>query len=342
MHQTESEMRPRMFFMERPRWRALSDEQISLIHESRIKDLENIRLVSLYSILPLILLSFGGGYFLATFMLRPLEKLNNEIKIKEMENLGERILFDDNGDEISELIKSFNLMSAKLSIAFESQKQFVENASHEIKTPLSIIQANLDTVLQNRKVPKEELKKLLENSKKQISLMDNLTENLLLLSHMSSKARVQMEDLDVPSLINNTVNVFEEKAKEKNIKIVFKSTGSEFKMRGNALLLERAFGNIVENSIKYSGGSRISVLLEKEKDIVSIQISDNGKGISKKHREKVFERFYRVDRGRSRKEGGSGLGLAISKEIIERHGGEIFLDEECIKGIKFKIIFKES
>ncbi len=324
-----------MFHLDRPRWGSLQQEERELIRESRMKDLENIRVVSTYSIFPLILLSFIGGYFLATVMLKPLEKLNSEIRKKEADNLGNPIDFIDNGDEISELIKSFNAMVLKLSKAFESQKQFVENASHEIKTPLTIIQANLDTVLENKKVSKEELEKLLNSSKKQIFLMDNLTEDLLLLSHMTSNVDFKKEKIEVEELINSVINLFEGNSKKKDMSIAFKNQSKSVKIKGNKVLLERALKNIIENSIKYSGGDRVNIFSQiKGKDLF-VNISDNGKGIAKEEKDKIFERFYRIDKGRSRKEGGSGLGLAITKEIIERHKGSVSLDSKYRNGAKF-------
>jgi signal transduction histidine kinase len=322
----------------RPRFRNMSEEQRILVMESRTQDLENIRLVSLYSVFPLIVLSFGGGYLLSTLMLRPLGKLNAEIRKKELNNLDEEIVFEDRGDEISELIKGFNLMSRRLGKSFESQKQFVENASHEMKTPLAVIQANLDTALGEGKISRKELNILLQNSKSQISLMDNLMEDLFLLSHMTSNASIKMEEIEVFDLIHNVVDMLESLSREKGFEIILKSHVNGTEIKGNRILLERALSNIVENSIKYSKGDRIRIVVERDKRNVLIYVIDNGKGIPAKYQRDIFQRFFRIDKGRSRKEGGSGLGLAITKEIVERHGGNISLDCKYNKGSKFKIV----
>jgi len=157
---------------DRPAFRNLSEEQIELIMESRLADLNNIRTITLYSIAPLVLLSFVGGYSIASLGLRPLEDLNDQMKNKSTKNLGEEILFEDNGDEMSQLIKSFNRMSRRLNKSFEAQKEFVENASHELKTPLAVIQANLDTALEDGDISKEELIALLKSSKENVKFMD--------------------------------------------------------------------------------------------------------------------------------------------------------------------------
>ena len=304
--------------VDRPRWRALSEEQRNLVMESRLEDLENIRRVSVYMVIPLVLLSFGGGYLIAGLMLRPLTKLNEEIRKKEASTLDEEIQFEDKGDEISELIKSFNRMSNRLGKTFKSQKQFVENASHELKTPLSVIQANLDTVLEDEKVSKKELKELLLNSKKQVEIMDSLTEDLLLISMMSSDVEIEKDIVNINELIEGVVKDLEILAKDMGIDINVEKMG-DIKIQGNRILLSRAISNIVENGIRYSKGSRIKIGVVKKNKTLKIFVEDNGVGIPKGREVEIFERFNRLDKGRSRKDGGTGLGLSIAKDIVKLH-----------------------
>jgi len=337
----EEDMHGRMFLIERidrPRLRTLSEEQRTIVMESRMKDLENIRTISIYMVIPLVLMSFGGGYILASVMLKPLSDLNEEVQKKEAQNLNEEIAFEDNGDEISELIKSFNRMSNRLNKSFESQKQFVENASHELKTPLSVIQANIDTVSEKKKVSDKELKKLLTNSKQQINFMSDLTEDLLLLSSVSTpKFYIEMKNVDVTKIIKSTVNTLEDRAKEKGFELVTKELKERHLVKGNRVILERAFTNIIDNSIKYSGGSKIMISIKDDKKDVVISFKDDGKGIPSDKAKDIFDRFYRLDKGRSRKEGGSGLGLAITKEIIKRHEGEVYVNTKYKEGAEFII-----
>jgi signal transduction histidine kinase len=327
--------------VDRPRWRALSEEQRDLVMESRLEDLENIRRVSIYMVIPLVLLSFGGGYVIAGFMLRPLEKLNEEIKRKEANTLDKEIQFEDKGDEISELIKSFNRMSGRLGKSFESQKQFVENASHELKTPLSVIQANLDTVLDDEKITEKELKELLTNSKKQVKVMDELTEDLLLLSMISSDVKIKKENIDVGKLIKDVVKDLKTLSEDSGIDIKIGKI-NDIKIEGNRVLLSRAISNIIENGIRYSKGSMVSIDVKKEKDVFKILIEDDGVGIPEKRREEIFERFNRLDKGRSRKEGGSGLGLSIARDITKVHDGLLYVDPKYSKGARFVFEFKLS
>lgn len=337
----EEDMQGRGFLIERidrPRLRSLSEEQRIIVMESRMEDLENIRVISIYMVLPLVLMSFGGGYLMASIMLRPLSDLKDEVQKKEAQNLNEEIVFEDNGDEISELIKSFNRMSNRLSKSFESQKQFVENASHELKTPLSVIQANIDTILNDKEIPKKKLKKLVGNSKKQISFMNDLIEDLLLLSAIStSKFNIEFEEIDISKVIRVSTNVLAEKIKEKDLELEIKEQGGNYLTKGNKVLLERAFSNILDNSLKYSKGKSIVVGISSNSEDIKISFKDDGKGVAKTKVMEIFERFYRLDKGRSRKDGGSGLGLAITKEIVERHGGQVYVNTKYSKGAEFII-----
>jgi signal transduction histidine kinase len=322
---------------ERPKYRNLTEEQIDLITEARLADLNTIKTVTLYSIVPLIFLSFLGGYGIASFSLKPLEDLSKKMKEKSTENLGEEIQFIDNQDEISELIKSFNRMSRRLNKSFEAQQEFVENASHELKTPLSIIQANLDTALEDKEINEEELRGLLESSKESIHFMNQLTEDLLLLSILDQK--VQTERIEIIEILEKCVKNISSLFPKSKTEIIKNFPNKEVYTKGNSILLERAIMNILENSVKYSEADMIEISLKKKRKRVQIIIKDNGVGIPTEQVEKVFERFYRVDKSRSRDTGGAGLGLSITKTIINKFDGEISLESERGEGVKFTISF---
>lgn len=325
---------------QKPMFKNLTEDQTELIMESRLADLNNIRIITLYSIAPLILLSFAGGYSIASLGLKPLEDLNKEVRNKSTENLGQEIEFIDKGDEISQLIKSFNRMSRRLNKSFEAQKEFVENASHELKTPLAVIQANLDTALEDGDISKKELIELLKSSKENVKFMDKLTEDLLLLSVLEHK--LTSEKINLNRLLKSLVNEAESIKNGEKIDINFSDKCSKCILKGNEVLLKRSFMNILENAIKYSGASKIDIKLEKRKGKVKISIQDNGKGISKEHINRIFDRFYRVDKSRSRKTGGSGLGLSITKKIVERYGGKIVVKSKENNGTKFIFTFYKA
>ncbi len=298
----------------------LNEEKKELLRESRQNDLENIRLISMYAMIPFVILSFGGGYLIADNSLKPLEKLNDEMKNKSTKNLGEKIEFEDKGDEISEVIQSFNDMSEQLGRSFEAQKEFVENASHELKTPLAVIQANVDSILANSKIPQKDLFNMLDDSKKSIIFMNKLTEDLLLLSLVD--VDFEKKELNLRNLLDDAVTDAKRLVDGKGFKISF-NDGHDINVLGNDVLLKRAFQNLIENSIKYSQGKNLNIDLKKNKRDILITFKDDGVGVPQEKQNRIFERFYRVDKSRSRKTGGSGLGLAITKEIIEKHNGTI-------------------
>lgn len=325
---------PRMVVFDNPAIINLNEEKAELLKSSRENDLENIRLISIYSILPFVVLSFVGGYLIADNSLKPLERLNDEMKKKSAKNLGEKINFVDNGDEISELIKSFNDMSEQLSRSFEAQKEFVENASHELKTPLAIIQANVDSILADSKIDKKELMSMLEDSRSSILFMNKLTEDLLLLSLVD--VDFERENLNIRRVLEEAVTDARKLVDGEKFEIVL-NDGEGIDVKGNMVLLKRAFQNLIENSIKYSKGKKLIVDIEKKDGDIKLVFKDDGVGVPKDKQERIFDRFYRVDKSRSRKTGGSGLGLAITKEIIEKHNGTIkYVDG---KGATFEVNF---
>lgn len=307
-----------------PRLRDLTEESRELIIESRNQDLRTIREISILSFVPLTILSFGGGYLIADQMLRPLKKLNTTMSTITSEQLKTKIEFEDTGDEISELIENFNDMIGRLNASFDSQRQFVENASHELKTPLAVIHTNLEAALSESKLTKEEIRELLEAALSSSKFMQKLLDDLLLLAILNE--RIEKKKQDLKNIVSNSISQINSLAKEKKIRIEMREPKSPLKIKGNAVLLQRAFMNLIENGIKYSPrNSTVSIKLYSTKQSVKVSITDSGEGIPREHRKLIFERFYRIDKSRSRKTGGTGLGLSISKDVIESHGGNLTL-----------------
>ncbi len=333
-----NESRPfRPLFSPRPApMQQITEEELGLITRSRLEDLENIRLISIYSVLPLTLLSFLGGYLIAFKMLKPIEQLDREMSDKNADNLDTPIPFKDNGDEISSLYHQFNNLSLRVSKSFKSQSEFIENASHEIKTPLAVIQSNLEMALDEKDISKKELNALISESKKSVSFMNRLTEDLLLFSLIDSE--IDMKEINLSALLNESKNLVISLVNGSGFQINI-DCPNNITLKGNKSLLIRAFQNIIENSIKYSDGTKLDIKVKEEDKKIYITLKDNGKGISKEYCEDIFSRFYRIDKSRSRKSGGSGLGLAITKEVIERHNGKVKCISDKGKGCEFQILF---
>jgi signal transduction histidine kinase len=322
--------------MMREKWEEMTESQREAIREIRTEDLIKVRVISLYSFIPLTFFSFFGGYFIAGQMLRPLKKLNTRMSQMNADNLHKRIAFEDTEDEISDLIRNFNKMTSRLNQAFENQKQFVENASHELKTPLTIVHTNIESAVADNKVTKKEQKELLETSLRSVKFMDKLTEDLLLLSLLENQ--IKRTNFNLQSTTKNIVKQLSKIAKKKNIRIELDINSQKSTFKGNKELIQRSIMNIIENAMKYSPkNSTIHVSLEQKRNTYSIKIKDAGEGISKKDQKRIFDRFYRVDKSRSRKTGGSGLGLSITKKIIELHKGTITVNSKPKKGTTFTI-----
>ncbi|MEA3356847.1 MAG: HAMP domain-containing sensor histidine kinase [Patescibacteria group bacterium] len=308
------------------RWEDLDYDKKELVMEYRKNDLGMIRRISVLSFIPLTILSFGGGYVIAGQMLKPLKKLNTAVSEVTVKNLAKEIPYEKNGDEISDLIGSFNKMILRLNSSFELQKQFVGDASHELKTPLAIIQTNLDSALVDKSISKKEMTALIKTSLKSTKFMNNLIEDLLLLAILEN--HIEKEKMSVSEIVKDSVAQLRILARKKKIRIAYvpcKDSKNLF-INGNSVLVQQAIINIIENAVKYSpAGSQIKVSLTSGSRNVIVDVEDCGVGIPTGESKKIFERFYRIDKSRSRQSGGSGLGLAITKKIVEVHKGTVFV-----------------
>lgn len=319
-------------------WEELDIEKQELVQGYRENDLNSVRRVSILSLIPLTILSFAGGYFISGQLLRPLKNLNKSVSEVNANNLNQKIMFDDNGDEISELIRNFNRMAERLDNSFKSQKQFVENASHEIKTPLTVIKTNFDLALSDKNLNKENLLSMISTANKSVDFINNLTEDLLLLSVLENKIETTAENMI--DVVKDSIIQLEYMAEEKNIDLALDNSTSKEKiiLKINSHLIQRAIMNLLENAIKYSPKkSDVIVEVEDTKEEVILRIKDQGEGMSKTEYSRIFERFYRIDKSRSRQSGGTGLGLAITKKIVTSHKGKIEVSSKKGKGSTFTI-----
>jgi signal transduction histidine kinase len=306
-----------------------------IILESRADDLMTIRMISLYTFIPLVGLSIAGGLLITDQLLRPLGKLNSTISKVTSERLSEKIEHESTGDEISDLIDNFNEMITRLNTSFSSQRRFVENAAHELKTPLTIIQTNLETLESDASVSKAERNEMITAARNAATFMNSLTEDLLLLSLLDQD--IPKERFSLTSTASAVIDQLTPLAEKRSISIKRSIPQKQLMIQGNEILIQRAIMNLLENAIKFSPKkSEIEVSVASKNDDAVISVSDSGPGIPKREQKKIFDRFYRIDKSRSRKTGGPGLGLSITKEIVEAHHGSIHLRSEK-KGNTFSI-----
>ncbi|HKL76019.1 MAG TPA: ATP-binding protein [Halanaerobiales bacterium] len=221
------------------------------------------------------------------------------------------------------------------------RKDFVANVSHELKTPLTSIIGYVDTLLENENINKNTKNKFLKIIKDEADRLGILIQDLLNLSKFED-SNPELNPGNINNLINKTVSILEEKAGKKNISIKTKMAEDSLQVYMIKEQIEQVMINLIDNAIKYTpedGEIEIKVL-EKENKVL-VEVIDNGIGIPQKDQQRIFERFYRVDKARSRSMGGTGIGLSIVKHIIKSHDSEINLESESGKGSKFWFYLKK-
>jgi two-component system phosphate regulon sensor histidine kinase PhoR len=220
------------------------------------------------------------------------------------------------------------------------RREFVANVSHEIKTPLTAIRGFVETLLQGSAESEEEKHKFLQIIKKHAERLGAIIEDLLSLTRLERKDGIDMDRFEprrLEELIETSIQVIKTKAEEKHIGIEVR-VEEGLCVRVDGTLMEQAIVNLLDNAVKYSPeASRVFIAGNSAGEGLSIRISDQGSGISQQHLPRLFERFYRVDRSRSRKLGGTGLGLAIVKHICQVHGGKVSVESELGRGSAFTI-----
>ena len=319
---------------------------------SSLEDVEDA-LRTLFIILvitvPLALLVASlGGLFLANQALKPVDHITQTARMITSQNLNQRIKSLKVKDEISRLIETFNEMISRLDQSFHQIRQFSSDASHELKTPLTILKGEVEVALRKERTS-QDYEQILRSNLEEINRMSKIVDNLLLLARTETgEIRLFKEEINLSQIVSEVVTQLTKLAHDKDLQIVATNHHEDTLLYGDALRIRQMLLNLIENSIKYTepGGS-ISVSLErnaphslpsKEKgsyDGVKIVVSDTGIGIAKEDQERIFGRFFRVDKARSGEQGGSGLGLSICKWIVEAHQGEISVESELGKGCRF-------
>lgn len=277
----------------------------------------------------IILLGSLCTYWLTRHTLQPLRKLNLEVSQIQAQNLSTRLAVPDTKDEIAQLTDSFNKMLTRLDNAFSTQKQFSASAAHELRTPLAVLQTNLE-VFQKKKEPQpEEYRQLFSMIQEQTARLSHLVGTLLDMTNLKSIPRA-----DQVSLAELTDEVFcdlDSVAQKAGITLTLDS--HDCTVTGSYILLYRAVYNLVENAIKYNRpDGTVTVTICQEDSQAHILIQDTGIGISPENQEKIFHPFFRVDKSRSRAMGGAGLGLALVDSIALEHGGSVKVLKSSEKG----------
>ena len=289
--------------------------------------------------LPIALaLAGAGGYQLARRALRPVALMADRARSISAERLGERLPVENAADELGHLALTFNETFGRLERSFDQLRRFTADASHELRTPLTALRSVGEVGLQER--PDDKLfAEVVGSMLEEVDRLTRLVDTLLALSRADAgQVRLAHEPIDLSALASNVVQHLNDLAEEKGQRLTVE-TGGPVEARGDWLVLRQAVVNVLDNAIKHSpGGSPIGVSVGHDGEWGWIAVADEGPGIAAEDRERVFERFYRVDKARSREQGGTGLGLSLAKWAVESHHGRIELDTMVGEGSTFRIM----
>ncbi len=294
------------------------------------------------SLIITVLLALLGGvvtYFISGHALRPIREFSDKIEEVQAQNLSDSRIEENNVKELNQLGISYNKMLERLSDAFEIQRQFTANAAHELRTPLALMQVQLDLYNSvshpgNDADTLQTIKMVTEQNDK----LNRMVKTLLDMSELQTVGRDDKIILD--AIVEEVLADLEPLAVEKNIKLIGKCEDAT--MIGSDILIYRLVYNLVENAIKYNHPlGQVTVTAYQRNKHVYLSVEDTGSGIPKELRERVFEPFFRVDKSRSRELGGVGLGLALVREIVRVHDGSICIKSGKTGGTIFEVTFAQ-
>jgi two-component system phosphate regulon sensor histidine kinase PhoR len=217
------------------------------------------------------------------------------------------------------------------------RQEFLADVSHELKTPIFAAQGFVHTLLDNPDESQEIRQKFLEKAAKSLDGLDILVKDLLTVSQIETGAiKIEKKRVNLRPLIEDIFEQLEGKAKKRGTSLILNCSDEAIEVKADALRIQQVLVNLVENGIKYGHqDGKVTVLIEDKKKTYSIIIKDNGPGIPEEHLPRIFERFYRIDKSRTKLSGGTGLGLSIVKHIVQAHGSKIQVESKLDKGTSF-------
>ena len=312
---------------------------------SIVLDVDAIERSILFDALGILLVVIVAGscvaYFLIGHYTKPVQQLSAHMKEMSPNTLSDSIEIEGGGEEIQELVKSFNQMTEQLDEAFAMQRRFSASAAHELRTPITVLRTKLD-VFKKKKREQHEYDELVTTMETYIDRLSSIITDLLEFAETSELG--EAEDVSLDSVIKTVVDDLESVAQNNMVNVQIdiqpevQSEEQTFIVKGNTNLIYRALYNLVENAIRYNNeeGS-VNITLETRGQEGLVTIADTGVGIAPEQRELVFEPFYRVNKSRSREFGGAGIGLSLVKTILKRHGASITVSENNPQGSIFTI-----
>ena len=289
-------------------------------------------------IISAVLALLGGvvTYFISGHALRPIREFSDKIEKVQAQNLADSRIEENQVKELNQLSVSYNRMLERLSAAFEIQRQFTANAAHELRTPLALMQVQLDLYHSNRHPDNDaDTVQMIQMVTEQNDRLSKMVKTLLDMSELQTVGRD--DEIILDALVDEVLEDLEPLAETKNIRLIGKC--KDITMVGSDILIYRLVYNLVENAIKYNhSGGQVTVTADRKEKHVYLSVEDTGAGIPEELKERVFEPFFRVDKSRSRELGGVGLGLALVREIVRVHDGSITVKSNPSGGTIFEVV----
>lgn len=313
--------------------------QLATDYKMLNQTMENLFYILIFIIPIGLIFSITGGYFLVYKSFSPVEEMLMDLKNIGASNLSKRLDSSNNNDEIDQLTKEINNLLERLEISFDKINQFSSDASHELKTPLTIIRGEIEIALRKDRESKE-YKEVLSNCLDEVLIIQQTMDDLLFLAKYENNSNSNLEDIYCDEVTLESIKELKPLASLKSITIK-SSIENIFQIKGYSKLLKIAIKNIIKNAISFSNNnSFVYVKNYIKNDNLIISIEDKGIGIPKEEQNKIFEKFYRTEKSRNKVLGGSGLGISIANKIVELHGGKIKLESKENMGTTVYLIFE--
>jgi heavy metal sensor kinase len=307
-------------------------EPLSVVEEG----LRRLRRHFLFGVPLVLLFASAGGYFLARKSLAPIALMNQQTQRISAENLSARLDVAHPRDEVGQLALTINALLTRLDAAFQEQRRFIADASHELRTPLAVLRGETEVALQQERRPAE-YQESLALIKDEAERLSRIVENLFLLARQPvDAASMTREMVSLDQLVADCVRAASVLAIQKGLKLKLNGNLPAITLTGDDEMLKRMLLNLLDNAVKYTPqGGEINIALDSQNGAARIVVTDTGIGIPTEDQSRIFDRFYRVDKARSRALGGAGLGLSIARWIVEGHGGKLSVESAAGRGSSF-------
>src|SRR6267143_1417399 len=313
---------------------AIVAEPLGVVEEG----LRRLRRDFVFGVPLILLLASLGGYFLARKSLSPITRMNQQTQRITAQNLSAQLDVANPRDEVGRLALTINALLARLDAAFQEQKRFIADASHELRTPIAVLRGETEVALEQERVTAE-YKESLALIKDEAERLSRIVENLFMLARQPVDAPSTIrEPVRLDEIVADCARAASVLATQKGLRLEIEGSLPAITVKGDDEMLKRMLLNLLDNAVKYTpAGGEISIALGSQNGDAHIVVTDTGIGIPAEDQSRIFDRFYRVDKARSRALGSAGLGLSIARWIVEGHGGSLSVESEVGRGSAFTV-----